>query len=293
MTLSNITLSKKTLTAAALACSACLLGSASAETITVCPDGSCDFTDPAEAASVAAPGDVIEIAAGIYPLEETVSFFGSEITVRGAVDAYGQPATILDGQGSILVLGVGYADQAVIENLVITNGYGDYGGGARFIASDDIVVRNCHFRDNHANWDGGGLRTSLDATLTLVDCEITGNTADHPTWPGQSRGAGANIVGAGLTLVRTRVCGNVESSDPGRQITGVDESDLVGSGSCIQRDCEGCVTTDRADLNFDGIVDGADMTVLLGSWGVSGPGDLDGNGVVDGADLSRLLGSWG
>ncbi len=170
-------------------CITCLTSLATADTITVCPDGSCDFTDPAEATALAAPGDVIEIAAGIYHLEETVSFFGNQITVRGAVDAYGQPATILDGQGSILVLGVGYADQALIENLVITNGYGDYGGGARFIASDGIVVRNCHFRNNHANWDGGGLRMSLNTTLTLVDCEVTGNTADHPTWPGQSRGA--------------------------------------------------------------------------------------------------------
>ena len=288
-----MTMSARSLVSASLAFTASLLSSVCADTITVCTDGSCDFTDPAEATSVAAPGDVVEIAAGIYPLEETVSFFGSEITVRGAVDAYGQPATILDGQGSILVLGVGYADQALIENLVITNGYGDYGGGARFIASDDIVVRNCHFRNNHANWDGGGLRTSLDATVTLVDCEITGNTADHPTWPGQSRGAGAHILGAGLTLVRTRICGNIESSDPGRQITGADEGDLIDFGACIQSECEGCVTADREDLNFDGRIDGADMTILLGSWGTSGPGDLDGSGTVDGGDLSRLLGAWG
>ena len=288
-----MTMSSRTLVAASLALAANLLASVSADTITVCPDGSCDFTDPAEAVSLAEPGDVIEIAAGIYPLEESVSFFGSQITVRGAVDASGQPATILDGQGSILVLGTAYADQALIENLVITNGYGDYGGGARFIASQNVVVRNCHFQDNHANWDGGGLRMSLDTTLTLVDCEITGNTADHPTWPGQSRGAGANVSGATLTLVRTRVCGNIESTDPGRQITGVNESDLVGSGACIQSECEICVTADREDLNFDGRIDGADMTILLGSWGTSGPGDFDQNGVVDGADLSRLLGAWG
>ena len=269
-----------------------LSGTALADTITVCLDGSCDFTDPAEASMAAVSGDVIEIAAGTYLLEQPVGVIGSQITVRGAVDAYGQPATILDGQGSLLPFGIGYADQAVIENLVITNGYGDYGGGARFIASQNVVVRNCHFRDNHANWDGGGLRTSLDTTLTLVDCEITGNTADHPSWPGQSRGAGANVSGATLTLVRTRVCGNIESTDPGRQITGVDETNLFLSGACVESDCDVCFTTDPADLNFDGIVDGADMTILLGSWGGPGSGDLDGNGIVDGADLTRLLGAW-
>ncbi|MDG2029525.1 MAG: right-handed parallel beta-helix repeat-containing protein [Phycisphaerales bacterium] len=269
-----------------------LSGTALADTITVCLDGSCDFTDPAEASMAAVSGDVIEIAAGTYLLEQPVGVIGSQITVRGAVDAYGQPATVLDGQGSFTVLGVGYSDQSLIENLVITNGHGEYGGGASFIGSNDVVVRNCHFRGNHANWDGGGIRLSLSTTLTLVDCEITDNTANHPSWPGQSRGAGAHVSGATLTLVRTRVCGNVESTSPGRQITGVEESSLGGLGACIQSECDVCVTTEPADLNFDGIVDGADMTILLGSWGGPGSGDLDGNGIVDGADLTRLLGAW-
>lgn len=51
-----------------------------------------------------------------------------------------------------------------------------------------------------------------------------------------------------------------------------------------------------ADLNGDGIVDGADLGALLGAWGPcsgSCPADLDGNGQVDGADLGALLGDWG
>ena len=278
-------------------CTVGILQGAEAETITVCLDGSCDFADPAAAAASAVSGDVIEIAAGTYLLEEAVSFIIPQVTVRGAVDAYGDPATILDGQGSIIPVGTVYADQAVFENLVVTNGYSDYGGGARFIASNDVVVRNCHFRNNHANWDGGGLRMSLNTTLTLVDCEITGNTADHPTWPGQSRGAGANVAGGTLTLVRTQVCDNVESSDPGRQIAGVNEGDLVGFGACIADICKGCVTTNLADLNFDGSVDGADLGLMLSAWGVCSGGpclaDLNGDGLVNGADLGLLLVAFG
>ena len=51
-------------------------------------------------------------------------------------------------------------------------------------------------------------------------------------------------------------------------------------------------TGNPADLNGDGVVDGADLGILLGAWGSAGPGDLDGNGVVDGADLGILLGAW-
>jgi len=50
-----------------------------------------------------------------------------------------------------------------------------------------------------------------------------------------------------------------------------------------------------ADLDGNGSVDGADLGVLLGSWGAaaSGPADLNGDGTVDGLDLGALLGAWG
>jgi len=48
-----------------------------------------------------------------------------------------------------------------------------------------------------------------------------------------------------------------------------------------------------ADLNGDGVVDGADLGLLLGQWGTDGPADLNNDDVVDGADLGLLLGQWG
>lgn len=46
------------------------------------------------------------------------------------------------------------------------------------------------------------------------------------------------------------------------------------------------------DLNGDGVVNAADLAILLGAWGGSGAGDLDGDGVVGAADLAILLGAW-
>jgi hypothetical protein len=47
------------------------------------------------------------------------------------------------------------------------------------------------------------------------------------------------------------------------------------------------------DVNDDGIVDGADLGLLLGAWGSSDPtADLNDDGVVDGGDLGLLLGEW-
>jgi hypothetical protein len=47
-----------------------------------------------------------------------------------------------------------------------------------------------------------------------------------------------------------------------------------------------------ADRNADGVVDGADLGLLLGEWGAP-DADLTGDGVTDGADLGVLLGGWG
>ncbi len=57
-------------------------------------------------------------------------------------------------------------------------------------------------------------------------------------------------------------------------------------------------TSNPADLNGDGVVDGADLTILLAAWGpcpTKGAcnADLDGNGAIDGADLATLLAAWG
>ncbi len=75
--------------------------------------------------------------------------------------------------------------------------------------------------------------------------------------------------------------------------------DLASAFVCAPAGCRlSCVCP--SDLNDDGVVNGADLGILLGAWGpinsTSGcdrSADVDGNDVVDGADLGILLGSWG
>lgn len=48
------------------------------------------------------------------------------------------------------------------------------------------------------------------------------------------------------------------------------------------------------DINQDGFVNGADLTLLLGDWnqGAGSPADLNEDGVVNGGDVTVLLGNW-
>jgi hypothetical protein len=50
------------------------------------------------------------------------------------------------------------------------------------------------------------------------------------------------------------------------------------------------------DLNGDGKVDAADLSILLSNWGKTGAtaaqGDLDCDGVINATDLSILLAHW-
>jgi len=60
-------------------------------------------------------------------------------------------------------------------------------------------------------------------------------------------------------------------------------------GALVEVECSGVF----ADLNCDGVVNGADLGILLSAWGTDAllP-DLNNDGVVNGADLGLLLTAW-
>ncbi len=65
--------------------------------------------------------------------------------------------------------------------------------------------------------------------------------------------------------------------------------DFVDMGCHESQPAASCL----GDLTLDGVVDAADLAVLLGAWGSGPEGDLDGDGQVGGSDLATLLGAWG
>ena len=55
-----------------------------------------------------------------------------------------------------------------------------------------------------------------------------------------------------------------------------------------------CTNPCPADFDGNGVVDGSDLAMLLGDWGLEGSAyDVTGDGFLDGQDLAVLLGTWG
>ena len=99
----------------------------------------------------------------------------------------------------------------------------------------------------------------------------------------------------GVIIEYSADCNGDDIVDYGQILDGT-YADANGNGvpDCCDEgvSCDPCL----GDVNNDGQVNGADISVLLGFWGLNGKpvaADINKDGSVDGADLAQLLGSWG
>lgn len=80
-------------------------------------------------------------------------------------------------------------------------------------------------------------------------------------------------------------------------LNGVPVEVVYGEGTGGGDDGDGEDGTDPGpcpgDFNGDGVVDGADLGLMLAGWNAPGQADLNGDDNVDGADLGLLLAAWG
>ena len=78
---------------------------------------------------------------------------------------------------------------------------------------------------------------------------------------------------------------------------GIADSIQIGNGA-QDSDHDGVLDSCEfkvGDLNLNGVIDSADVSILLGWWGITNPlyGDLNGDNVVNAQDLGLILGRFG
>ena len=256
-------------------------------------------TDDMDPASNVGGGMYINKAS---PALEDIVFQGCESGYGGGLYAFRSASIITDcafnrcvgksnsGAAQIFFNHLDSETGVTFNNCTFTENYAIlYGGAVHAIQGDHSFV-NCVFTLNGGPWydkvtrtDYGGAISwwagegaTLGVTLTITGCSIVDNRA--------------KVEGGGLwvrpgydtvDISDTTICTNAPQNVVGRY------TDLGGNTVC---DCV-------ADFNGNGVIDGGDLSVLLGYWGpcnsVDCAADLNYDGMINGVDLSILLGDWG
>ena len=146
-------------------------------------------------------------------------------------------------------------------------------------------------------------------TISLRDGTFANNSSSIISNDGVNDGTGpanyyvaqgtsmaAPLAAGGAALVReafpTLTAAQIRSRLIASASAAADPTNAIGHGMI---DILAALAVDAADLDRNGIVDGADVGLLLSAWGACPgcPAELTGDGVVDGADMGLLLADWG
>jgi hypothetical protein len=139
-------------------------------------------------------------------------------------------------------------------------------------------------------WDtfGAGNPCTIGGTLDIRLVDLGGGIYEPPV--GKSftilQASGANsIAGSFATVLPSFVPGKVYQWEVSTTST---QSTIVTAKVADIVPCPG-------ELTGDGVIDAADLAVLLGAWGPCRgcDADFDSDGTVGGSDLAVLLGAWG
>ncbi len=170
-----------------------------------------------------------------------------------------------------------------ISDVIIENNTCNARGGGIHLVQGNPTLMHVIVRNNYSNNLAGGISWyalgSPTATTSLDLCEVTGNSALIA-----QGGIGISAPSTwtpSISLRSTNVCNNT----PRPNVSGA-WANLGNNTIC---DCVG-------DLTLDGVVNGADLGILLGGWFECQGGcvsDLNSDGIVNGADLGILLSAWG
>ncbi len=215
---------------------------------------------------------------------DTPGSFGSATTAPVETGALALTTGDIDADGAIDVAFAGSTGVGVLRNL--------HDGTALLSAPVLLAVANgCVSPTLLDALDDG------DLDLAFADGAGVGSLVRNDGTPGTITLTQVNAIDA-PTSVRRLVSADLNAD-------GLDDLVLLGEAGGSPSDSAGGLPSEATallaasgnaipgDLNGDGLVDGADLSILLGAWGTTLPeADLDGSGSVDAGDLAVLLGSW-
>jgi hypothetical protein len=223
--------------------------------------------------------------------------YGSDISIENCILRDNHSGT----SGGAIWSGFGSLE---IMHTVIASNVADMAGGAIFSRDTDVTISGSRVCGNTAGQTGGAIDHEM-GTLLVDRTVLTGNTAVDGAALFVTEGSSvtnSEIIGSPLAegsfLIHVSDAPEADPFSIGNTFfCGHEKWIFGGSGSYVETAPNefNPVCPEPEDLNRDGLVGGADLTLLLSAWGtealLSG-GDIDCSGLVDGGDLARLLAGW-
>ena len=146
---------------------------AAADTVTVCPDGSCDHQSIQDAVAAASTGDEIRIGPGIYRESIMINHDMESVILIGTA---GPNRTIIDGENSRSGI---TGSHVHVEGLTMRNCVADQGAA---LSVQTTTVRNCRFEGNLATSSGGAVYANGTGPCLFEDCVFKNNRSESAGW---------------------------------------------------------------------------------------------------------------
>lgn len=218
------------------------------------------------------PGDRISIRAGFLPAESAYGVAPDGTLILGAVPWRMRLLTTVTTQP-------GYLGWFAATDTTLTSDF--------YFSTGRLAGGDFRFElENITRMDG----SPAPAVIAWCVVQSNGSLTNVARTDGGTRAARSFVVGAGAHVHGQYLIGDVRGTYR-LSLRAWDANGLYVDSDPVTLEVQ-IGPPLAGDFNNDGVIDGADLGILLGQWGEAGAADLNSDGVVNGADLGMLLGSW-
>ena len=257
--------------------------------VTVTDDsGAGSLRDAVAQANTTAGADTITFAAGLGPV--TLTTAGLSLTDTSGATTVSGPSggtqivqrSTAGGMPDFRILNIGTGTTGNLNNLTITNGNNNGGGG--IFNTGTLTVTNSTVSGNTANVNGyGGGIDNLGGTLTITNSIVSGNTA-------KGDGGGIYTTSGTLTVTNSTVSGNTSSFRGGGIISYNGTATLTNVTITGNRSNDNGSVTGGGLSNLGGTTITLNNTLVAGNFRGTGTTRDDMNGAVAGTSANNLIG---
>lgn len=213
---------------------------------------------------------------------------GLTVLVNYTLDALNDPSSFVTGQCKITN---GSSGPRSVEAGILFSLCPKIPGGTLFGGSVTLLLQT--------NSDGGGV-TCAPGASSGWSAHISGSDYQSLFFcPFQMTKTGSGSIQASTVFgapVPSKPGPDFASSMEFHHRFSITAGEIVTATSSLVVKSLGVPATCQGDLDWNGVIDSADMGLILGEWGNVGwclHGDLSRDGLVDGTDVGSLLGAWG